>query len=235
MERQTITAVIPVRAGSRRLKNKNIAPFGGTNLLLYKIGQLKRVPLIDSIVVSSDSDDMLQMAAEENTLTHKRGIEYCDEQTKTFGEVVRHICESITGDHVLWATCTAPLIFPNVYQEAIKLYFDALDNGFDSLVSVEPFKRYLWDDNGPVNYEFGLKHVPSQQLPTLYFVTDGILIAPREKMIEWSYFHGANPLKFPLEKRLCVDIDDELDMLKARAWIDYDVSVTSKNPYFVNQ
>ena len=28
-----ITAVIPVREGSTRLKNKNVAPFAGTNLL----------------------------------------------------------------------------------------------------------------------------------------------------------------------------------------------------------
>ena len=39
----TITAIIPVREGSRRLKNKNIAPFAGTNLLINKINQLKQV------------------------------------------------------------------------------------------------------------------------------------------------------------------------------------------------
>jgi N-acylneuraminate cytidylyltransferase len=32
-----ITAIIPVRAGSRRLKNKNILQFGDTNLLIRKI------------------------------------------------------------------------------------------------------------------------------------------------------------------------------------------------------
>ena len=35
----SITAIIPVREGSRRLKNKNIAPFAGTNLLINKINQ----------------------------------------------------------------------------------------------------------------------------------------------------------------------------------------------------
>lgn len=38
-----ITAVIPVREGSTRLKNKNVAPFAGTNLLINKINQLKEV------------------------------------------------------------------------------------------------------------------------------------------------------------------------------------------------
>ena len=50
-----ITAVIPVREGSTRLKNKNVAPFAGTNLLINKINQLKEVKEISRIVVSSDS------------------------------------------------------------------------------------------------------------------------------------------------------------------------------------
>ena len=90
-----ITAIIPVRAGSTRLKNKNIAPFAGTNLLVNKINQLKQVKEITSIVVSSDSDVMLAMAKAAGAETHKRAPEYCDEKTKTFGEVVRHIAESV--------------------------------------------------------------------------------------------------------------------------------------------
>lgn len=217
----SITAIIPVRAGSRRLKNKNIAPFGDTNLLLNKIAQLQQVPEVNRIVVSSDSDIMLAMAKEAGADTHKRAPEYCDEMTKTFGEVVRHIAESVMGDHILWATCTSPLVEPSMYSQAISEYFPAIESGkFDSLVSFEMIKRYLWTEEGPLNYELGLKHVPSQQLPPLYIVTDGILLAPREKMIEWSYFHGRNPYRFVIDKRAAVDIDDGLDLLCARAWRD---------------
>lgn len=73
-----ITAVIPVREGSTRLKNKNVAPFAGTNLLINKINQLKEVKEISRIVVSSDSDMMLAMAKERGVMTHKRSPEYCD-------------------------------------------------------------------------------------------------------------------------------------------------------------
>ena len=229
-----ITAIIPVRAGSTRLKNKNIAPFAGTNLLINKINQLKQVKEITDIVVSSDSDIMLAMAASAGAKTHKRAPEYCDEKTKTFGEVVRHIAESVEGDDILWATCTSPLVFPKDYSAAIEAYYPALENGFDSLMSVESFKRYIWDENGPLNYELGLKHVPSQQLPTMYFVTDGILMAPRKKMIEWSYFHGSNPYKFIVDKRTGCDIDDGLDLACARAWLDMDESVSQIDPYISN-
>ena len=229
-----ITAIIPVRAGSTRLKNKNIAPFAGTNLLVNKINQLKQVKEIDKIVVSSDSDLMLSMAKAVGADTHKRALEYCDEKTKSFGEVVRHIAESVDGDDILWATCTSPLVFPKDYREAIVAYYKALENGYDSLMSVESFKRYIWNEEGPLNYELGLKHVPSQQLPTLYFVTDGILMAPRKKMIEWSYFHGRNPYKFLVNKRTGCDIDDGLDLACARAWLDMDETVSQIDPYIVN-
>ena len=80
-----------------------------------------------------------------------------------------------------------------------------------------------------MNYELGIKHVPSQQLPNLYIVTDGILLAPREKMIEWSYFHGRNPYRFILDKRTAVDIDDGLDLACARAWLDMDECFTNRS------
>lgn len=228
-----LTAIIPVREGSTRLKNKNIAPFAGTNLLINKINQLKQVSEINKIVVSSDSDTMLTMAKSVGADIHKRALEYCDEKTRSFGEVVRHIAENVEGEHILWATCTSPLVFPNDYRKAIKAYHEALEAGYDSLMSVESFKRYIWNEQGPINYELGIKHVPSQQLPTLYFVTDGILLAPRKKMIEWAYFHGRNPYKFVVDKRTGCDIDDGLDLACARAWLDMDESVSHIAPYSI--
>ena len=234
MKKQTITAIVPVRAGSRRLKNKNISPFAGVNLLLFKLNQLKKVKLIDKIIVSSDSDKMLKFAKDMGVGIHKRGLKYCDEVSTTFGDAVRHIAESVDGDHILWAPCTAPLVFPKTYKKAIETYRKIIDEGtYDSLMSVESFKRYMWDDNGPMNYELGLKHVPSQQLKEYYFVSDGILMAPREKMIEWSYFHGTNPYKFVLDKRSSIDIDDRLDLEVARAWLDLDEKVYDEDPYFI--
>lgn len=229
-----ITAVIPVRAGSTRLKNKNVAPFAGTNLLVNKINQLKKVKEIAHIVVSSDSDLMLAMAKAEDVEIHKRAPEFCDEKTKTFGEVVRHVAQSVQGDDILWATCTSPLVFPKDYRAAIAAYYPALEQGYDSLMAVESFKRYIWNEDGPLNYELGVKHVPSQQLPTLYFVTDGILLAPRKKMIEWAYFHGRHPYKFVVNKRTGCDIDDGLDLACARAWLDMDESVSQIDPYMAD-
>ena len=58
-----ITAVIPVRKGSVRVRDKNIKPFANTTLLELKIKQLKNINLIDKIIVSSDCNKMLEIAS----------------------------------------------------------------------------------------------------------------------------------------------------------------------------
>lgn len=226
-----IAAIVPVRQGSRRLKNKNVAPFAGTTLLAHKVRQLRRVERINRIVVSSDSEDMLAIAEDEGALVHHRPLEYADEFSKTFGEVVEFVCKEIDAGHVLWATATSPLVEEDTYSRAIAAYEGALSAGFDSLMSVEVFKRYLWDANGPVNYGLGTDHVPSQQLPAMHVVTDGILLAPRESMIEWQYFHGPKPYRFEISKRQSVDVDDGLDLLCARAWLDARDDTSPVSPF----
>ncbi|MBF0233355.1 MAG: acylneuraminate cytidylyltransferase family protein [Desulfamplus sp.] len=214
------TAIIPVRKGSRRLPGKNVVEFGGLNLLTYKIEQLKQVNSIDQILVSSDCDIMLEMANKHGVLFHKRPSEYCDEKTQPFGEVVAFICENTPGDTIVWATCTSPLVEPENYEDAILVYKKKIKSGYDSLMSVEEFRRYIWTKDGPLNYKLGVKHVPSQELPPLYRVTDGILIASRKMMIQWKYFHGPNPYMYKLNKRSSIDIDDIFDLACAKAWLN---------------
>lgn len=215
----SLTAVIPVRAGSRRMKNKNIAPFNGTTLLEHKIEVLKKVDKIDRILVTSDSDEMLAMAESHGTDTQKRPKEYCDEVSKSFGDMVSYVCSKIKTDHILWAPCTSPLISPRKFREALDLYPEAIKQGYDSLVSVEPFKRYLWDSEKPVNYELGRKHVPSQQLPDYYVITAGIHIAPFGSVLKWSYIYGHHPYRMIVDKFTAADVDDELDFVMAEAWL----------------
>ena len=70
--RKTITAIVPVRKGSQRVKNKNFKSFAGSNLLRIKLGVLKQVKTIDKIVVSTDSPEAIEIAKEFGVDYHKR-------------------------------------------------------------------------------------------------------------------------------------------------------------------
>ena len=220
-----IIAIIPVRAGSRRLKNKNILPFDNSNLLIRKIEQLKKVKSLDEILVSSDSDEMLAMAKSLNVSIHKRDPIFADDVSVPFGEVVKNICEHVNATDIMWSTCTCPLTDTHHYEDALQLYNQYIPLTNDSLVAFENLKIFLWNDNGPINYELGIKHVTSQNLPDIYRPTNGIFIAPREKMIEWKYFHGKNPYKFIMDKMHSIDIDDGLDLACAKAYLEYSKSL----------
>ena len=215
---RTIVAVVPVRAGSRRLKNKNMLPFEGESLLARKVRQLKSVRGLAGVLVSSDSDEMLAEAESLGAAVHRREARYADDRSVPFGEVVANVCGAVEADDVLWAPCVCPLTDAPQYEEAIRLYRENVPSRNDSLVSFERLKIFLWDGSGPVNYGLGAGHVLSQDLPDLFRPTNGIFLAPRAKMAEWKYFHGPNPYRYVIDKRSAVDIDDGLDMACALAW-----------------
>lgn len=210
MSSPIITAIIPVKKESGRLRNKNILPFADSNLLIHKIRQLKKVKAISKIVVSSDSDAMLEMAKNEGVVAIKRPIEFADE-SRPFSDFLEYICENTTGDHILWACVTSPLVDSDLYAKGVETYLQKLKEGYDSLITVHRFQHFLMDGNGPLNFHRGKRHKNSQDLPSLFLFTNGVILAPRKSVCEWKYHFGINPFYLEVTKDVAVDIDDIYD------------------------
>lgn len=215
----SITAVIPVRAGSTRLKDKNIRLFAGTSLLENKIAQLRNVKEIDEIIVSSDSEEMLATAKRYGVTPKKRPIEYCDEKSRTFNEVVEYIAsEEVQSEVMIWAPCVCPLVTAEKFKEGIDL-FEKIKNGElsgDSVVTASLIKEYIFDEHKPVNFSVE-HHVPSQMLPDWHCIKNGFFIADRLDMVRWRFVYGPNPLLCEINKYEAIDIDDEFDFEIAEA------------------
>jgi N-acylneuraminate cytidylyltransferase len=86
-------ALVPVRSGSVRVKNKNIRPFADTNLLELKLRQLKRPSSLDGIVVNSNDDAMLKIASSLGCQTVKRAEEFAS-NTVSMSDVYVNIAEN---------------------------------------------------------------------------------------------------------------------------------------------
>lgn len=205
-----LTAVIPVKKNSTRLPGKNILPFAESNLLVHKIRQLKRVDEIERIYVSTDSNEMLRMAEEEGVIPSERPTKYANESVP-ISEFVEYLGKTLEGEHIIWACATSPLVNDELYSRAVKEYFEKLDNGYDSLVTVLPFKHYLMDENGPYNFRRGREHPNSQNLKKLYLFTNGIQITPKEKYVEWGDRIGEHPYLMDVTREQAIDIDDIYD------------------------
>ena len=213
---KTITAVIPVKGNSTRLPNKNILPFGDSNLLQHKIEQLKQVEDLHEIIVSSDSDEMLAIAEKCGVKAIKRPEQYANESVP-FGMFLEYLCDIIEGEHLLYACATSPLVEPYLYNKAIKTYFEKLEEGYDSLITCAPYQTYLMDEKGPLNFTMGLEHKNSERLPMLYHFTNGIDLAPKDKVREWHYNYGPKAYRLLVNKREAADIDDLYDYEIAKA------------------
>ncbi len=201
---------MPARKESKGLQGKNTLPFGDATLLGHKLSQLKGVNEIHEIVVSSDDDEILGIATEYHVSAMRRPVEYADRATP-FGKFVEHICSQVGGDDVLWACCTSPFVETSLYSKAIRLYWEKLGEDYDSLITVRKLKRFVLDKNGPVNYQKGLRHKDSDQLDDLLLFTNGIVIAPREKMVQWKYIWGNIPYMLEIGKKTAMDISDSFD------------------------
>lgn len=214
-----ISAVIPVKKNSSRLPNKNILPFAESNLLIHKIHQLKEVDKISEIIVSSDSDEMLNMAEQEGVKAIKRPQKYADE-SQPFGLFLEYICNIIEGKHLLWACCTSPMVVPALYKKAINMYEKRLDEGFDSLITVQTYQHFLLNEKGPINFSRGLKHVNSQDLPKYYYFTNGIILSPKENVKKWKYHFGPKVYMLEIAQNEAIDIDTYWDYIIAKAFYE---------------
>ena len=57
-----IVAIIPARGGSKRIPNKNIRLFAGQPIISYSIKAAQAADLFDSIIVSTDSEEIAEVA-----------------------------------------------------------------------------------------------------------------------------------------------------------------------------
>lgn len=217
-----ITAIIPAKAMSGRLPHKNTLPFGESNLLVTKIRQLKKVEEIKEIIVSSEDEEILEMARLEGVRAIMRPLEFSLE-TKPFQDFLYYIVGEASYEHIMWACCTSPLVDERTYSKGCKLYYEKLEEGYDSLITVMEYHHYLLDANmKPFTFKWGPEHRNSQELDKLFFFTDGIQLAPKASMREWRYYFGHNPYGMEVDAKTSTDVDTIFDYLLARMQYFYD-------------
>ena len=210
-----VVAVVPVREGSSRIKDKNFVPFGGSPTLVHrKIAQLKDAGCFDHIYLSSNSDRVKEIARECGVEFLFRDPTMCSSAPR-WDEVVVHILNTVPGDpHVLWAMVTSPLFVR--YRDAVETYRAQLGT-HDSLVSVKPLREYLVDEAGrPLFYSFGLWHPYSNELKTLYAINDAVFLARKSDQLLWRYWIGRRPYLLSCNPLESIDINFPEDLELAR-------------------
>ena len=61
---QSVLAIIPARAGSKRIPNKNIKDFSGKPLIVHAIEDALAASYIDRVIVDTDSEEIAKIVRE---------------------------------------------------------------------------------------------------------------------------------------------------------------------------
>jgi len=202
-----IIAMVPVRAGSKRVPNKNTRKFADTNLLELKLRVLKKVEGITDIIVSTDCEIAADIACNQNVKFQWRNNYYAGSNI-TNDQHWSHIANTTPGDIVFLAQVTSPLLRVSSIQNALNTFLNLKIH--DSLNSVSTEKKFLWKDMFPINYDVNVTP-KSQDLPDIVSLNFAITFIKKNIMIKRKNVIGYKPSFFELDKVESLDIDDLID------------------------
>lgn len=223
-------AIIPARGGSKGVPGKNIAPILGKPLLLYTIEAALESKLLSEIWVSSDDENILQVAnTVEGVRLHQRDAVLAQDHSQiadTLVAILKNYGEADRPDALMLLQPTSPIRESFHIDNAIK---SLQANGeMNSLISVcamddvHPARMY-WKHNSelkPILPRYEQHH--RQDIPpayyrngTIYLVRTEVFLASRSLMVKPT-------LGFEMPETLLLNIDTPRDLLIAepliKAW-----------------
>lgn len=174
-----VVALIPARAGSKGIKNKNLYPLNGKPLIEWTITKAKKVDEIDRVLVSTDGDKIADFSKELGAEVLRRSKRLSMDQSLII-ETIRDVIKKLEKDNyffdfLLLLEPTSPL---RSCQD-IKSVISELNNGFDSVATFT---------HARLNPHRAWKI--SKSMP-LAFIPDANPWLPRQKLPEAWELNGA--------------------------------------------
>ena len=210
-----IAALMPMRHSSERVPGKNYRDFAGVPLYHRTVTSLLACPLIDVVVIDTDSYIIHEDAAKhfpEVKLLHRP--EHLRAGTTPMNDVLLHDVSQVKADFYLQTHSTNPLLLPETIDKAVKQFLDNYPM-FDSLFGVTRLQTRLWDSLArAVNHNPAIL-LRTQDLPPIYEENSCLYIFTRQILENKHNRIGNRPLMFEIDRLEAVDIDEELDFRMA--------------------
>ena len=179
-----ILAIIPARAGSKGIKDKNIIDLNGKPLIAYSIEAGLKSKYIDKVVVTTDGEEIAREAIKYGAEVPFLRPEYLSSDNAKTIDAVIHCIEEMEKlgekyDYVVLLQPTQPLRQSWHIDEAIELI---LEKNEEALVSVSKVKDHpilmrTIDSNGyAINLLEGSSTKRRQEFPDFYKVNGAIYI-----------------------------------------------------------
>lgn len=215
-------AIIPARAGSKGLEDKNIIDLCGKPLIAYTIEAAIQSGTFEKIIVSTDSEKYADISRQYGADVMMRGEELSNDKATSFMviEDVLNRC-SEAYDYFVLLQPTSPLRNRNHIKEAAALFEGFIDR-FNFLVSMKESEHAKVLCN-PIEDDLSLKYFNTdfsnyrRQAYKDYSPNGAIFIGKPHEYLKQKHFFGSKSLAYIMNQYDSVDIDTSLDLIVARA------------------
>ncbi len=202
-----VTALLPMKAHSERVPNKNFKPFCGQPLYTRVLATLHRCAAVDEIIINTDSEVLMRDAP---ALSPKVRMHLRPEAIRGDGVSMNRIIENDLAragtDIVLQTHSTNPLLKASTIQRALECF--ASDADHDSLFSVNTFQSRFYDQHGrPINHDPEVL-LRTQDLPPVYEENSNLYVFTASSFAKRGRRIGERPRLFPVDRIEAIDIDD---------------------------
>lgn len=203
-----VLAVIPARAGSRGIPNKNIRIVGGHPLVYYAIRNAVLSKFITDVIVTTDSPEVGIIAKQMGADVKWRDTALCADEVTLDSVVFNAIPAKKHWDYIITLQPTSPTLSVVTLDKAIEY---ALRNDLDTVISVINAPRLSWgikDGKKVPNYE---KRLNRLYLPPCYVETGAFVISKAESVTESTRFGSkVNVYELSEEESICVSAFEDL-------------------------
>lgn len=197
--------IISAQENNKYHKEGDLAPFGDTTLLEWKISQCKEFTDKSNIYINSDSSIIEEIAEKEEVNFFKRDI------NKDYMSLLLASVEQLDVDNVLSINVTSPFMGSADYQKMYDLF---LERKQASVVSVEEKREYVFYENKKLN--FTNSFISRNEIEPIYIMTNGCYITTKKEILENGSNVGKTPNLYKLDTFAAIEIKDIDDYSIAR-------------------
>lgn len=206
-----ILAVIPARAGSKGIPNKNIRLLAGHPLIYYTIKNAKESKFITDIVVTTDSPEIKIIAEQMGVECHWRNEQLCGDSITLDSVVFDAIPQNVKWDYIITMQPTSPTLKVKTLDSGIEY---ALRGAYDTVISAINQPHLTWSVQGDKFVPNYAERLNRQYLPPCLYETGAFVVSKFGVVTENSRI-GTNVSLFQISEDEANDIDTFSDLRSA--------------------